>query len=113
MDWLPITTPQAVDAMLRQSAIRPQILLKHSTRCSISTMAKARVERQQPVGNLEADFLLLLVVEHRPASNHAAEVLGVHHESPQLIVVRNGEVLLDQSHYEVNLDEVAEVLHTA
>lgn len=113
MDWLPITTPEAVDAVLGRSAQRPQVVLKHSTRCSISTMAKARLERQQAIRNLDADFLLLLVVENRPASNHAAETLGVHHESPQLIVVQNGDVVLDQSHYEVNLDEVAEVLHLA
>jgi bacillithiol system protein YtxJ len=73
-------------------------------------MAKSRLERQQKQQPLEADFHLLLVIESRPASNHVTEQLQVPHESPQLLLIHKGEVVLDQSHYDIQLEELVEVL---
>ena len=95
---------------MKASAEKPQVVFKHSTRCSISAMAKSRLERQQEQRNVAADFHLINVVKDKPISSAAAEKFAVHHESPQLIVLKNGEVVLDQSHYDIQLEEVTEVL---
>lgn len=110
MNWNPLTQPDHLNDVLALSTKRLQVVLKHSTRCSISAMAKSRLERQFEAQPLDADFHLLLVVEDRAASNHVAQQLQVQHESPQLIALRNHEVVLDQSHYDIQLAEVAELM---
>jgi len=111
MAWKPIHTADELAAVQQAASQKPQVLFKHSTRCSISAMAKARFERAWTTeDDARFDAHLIHVVENREVSNQVAEALDVHHESPQLIVLHHDEVLLDQSHGEIALDEVREVI---
>jgi bacillithiol system protein YtxJ len=111
MQWQEITSVSEADAVLAASEHKPQLVLKHSTRCSISTMAKSRLERAIAASPVQpADLHLLKVIEARPASNHLAERLGVYHQSPQLLLVENGECLLEQDHLDISWQEVLETL---
>lgn len=110
MDWIPVRSNADVEKLVAASQGKPQVLFKHSTRCNISAMAKARFERALSAAPLPADLHLLRVVEDRPVSQFAADFLRVHHESPQLIVLHHQEVVLDQSHLDITLEEVQEVL---
>jgi bacillithiol system protein YtxJ len=83
------------------------ILFKHSTRCSISSMALARLERSQAQTN--ATYFLLDLIQHRNISNAIAETFQVFHESPQVLVIKNGECIYDESHGSIMADELAEV----
>jgi len=110
MNWITLTTPEEVRQIAEQSRQRPQIIFKHSTRCSISDMAKARLERGINDLAVLADVHYLDLIRYRETSNFIAEFLGVKHESPQVLVIQNGECILEQSHYDIRPEEMIEVL---
>lgn len=73
-------------------------VFKHSTRCSISSMVKARLDK------VESNFpvYLVKVVEERMLSNEIAEKSGVVHQSPQVLIFENGKCVFDASHMLIN-----------
>ncbi|MFM2363432.1 MAG: hypothetical protein RLZZ316_2334 [Bacteroidota bacterium] len=106
MNWIDLTTHAALDALITASQQQPQVIFKHSTRCSISTMAKARLERTyQPIG---ANFFYLDLLRHRDISDKIAEHFHVHHESPQILVIKNGVCVYTESHSGINMDDIEE-----
>lgn len=106
MDWKNLTSIDQLDAIATESFNLPQVLFKHSTRCSISSMALNRLETNTaPQG---VDFYLLDLLQHRDISAAIAEKFKVHHESPQVLVIINGECTYDESHMGISMDEIAE-----
>jgi len=88
------------------SKTRPQVIFKHSTRCSISTIAKSRLERnQQP---LSGDFYFLDLLKHRSISDQIAEDFAVAHESPQILLIKNTACVYEESHSGIQMDEITE-----
>ena len=83
---------------------------KHSTRCGVSSMAWSRLER-----GWDSSMPLLFVdlIKYRELSNHIAEVTGVRHESPQLIISSNRNVLDHTSHMAINGQWVSQVEKSA
>ncbi|KAA9333220.1 bacillithiol system redox-active protein YtxJ [Hymenobacter busanensis] len=107
MQWTPLTQLEQLADIVRESAEHPVVIFKHSTSCSISAMAKTRLERQWPeadLGPVKAYYLDLL--RYRPISSEIAKQFGVHHESPQLLLIRNGECHYNASHMSIQLGEV-------
>lgn len=105
MDWKNLTSIDQLDAIATESFNLPQVLFKHSTRCSISSMAMNRLETNTaPQG---VDFYLLDLLQHRDISAAIAEKFKVHHESPQVLVIINGECTYDESHMGISMDEIA------
>lgn len=105
MDWKNLTSIDQLDAIATESFNLPQVLFKHSTRCSISSMALNRLESNTaPQG---VDFYLLDLLQHRDISAVIAEKFKVHHESPQVLVIINGECTYDESHMGISMDEIA------
>ena len=97
MNWLPLTDTAQLDGIDRLSADRPVLIFKHSTRCSISMTALSRLERVEGAERLEPAFHLDLL-SHRDISNAIEERYGITHESPQVLVIRNGECMFHASH---------------
>jgi bacillithiol system protein YtxJ len=96
MSWIDLHQLEQLNEIERASFERTQVIFKHSTRCSISTMAKARLDKEAfPSG---ADFYYLDLIAHRNISNEIAEKFKVWHESPQVLVIKNGECIYDESH---------------
>jgi len=94
-----ITTPDEIQAMLAESRERPVFLFKHSTACPVSAGSYREVASYlEAAGDDAAPIYLIKVIESRPASNAAAEELGVTHQSPQLILVKDGAAVRDTSH---------------
>ena len=89
-----------------QSKVKPQLIFKHSTRCSISSVAKSRLERSTPPENV--DFYFLDLIKNRDISNKIAEEFSVSHESPQVLLIKNGECVYDESHSGISMDEIEE-----
>jgi len=79
------------------------MIFKHSTACSTSNMVINRLERnwkQEEMQHVQAYFLDLL--SYRQISNAIAEQFEIHHESPQVLVIRNGEAVFYGSHFEID-----------
>lgn len=110
MNWNTLNTASQIDEIVERSKQVPCLIFKHSTTCPISSIAKHRLEDDWPfaAGELETYYLDLLAF--RPVSNVVAEKLNVHHESPQIILISKGEVILDASHLGISTAEIKEVL---
>ncbi len=83
---------------------RPFAIFKHSTRCSISSMAKNRLESSWKI-NEDLPVYYLDLIQFRNVSNLIAEKTGVTHQSPQLIVIKNGKATYNASHNGINSAE--------
>ncbi|HEY0772163.1 MAG TPA: bacillithiol system redox-active protein YtxJ, partial [Sphingobacteriaceae bacterium] len=81
------------------------ILFKHSTRCSISLMAKRRVEQDWDDLPEDTTVYFLDLLNYRNLSHEIAELFDVHHESPQLLLIKDGECILNQSHGDISVEE--------
>jgi bacillithiol system protein YtxJ len=106
MNWINLNDEGLLNEIKAKSAEKPQLIFKHSTRCSISSMAKNRLDRaEQPEG---IDFYYLDLIANRNLSNKVAEAFDVEHESPQVLLIKNGACVYDESHTGISIDEIAE-----
>lgn len=106
MQWIHLTQQDQLNQIVSRSQERPQVIFKHSTRCSISAVALSRLQKSEQPSDV--DFYFLDLIAHRSLSNKVAEVFGVHHESPQVLVIRNGECIYDESHMGISMSEILE-----
>ncbi len=106
MNWLTLNSENQIELILKASFAKPQVIFKHSTTCSISKMAFSRFERAEAPETI--DFYYLDLLSFRPISTAVAEAFKVHHESPQVILIKNGVCIYDESHYGIMMDEIIE-----
>jgi bacillithiol system protein YtxJ len=108
--WLPLTQPEQLTELARESHEHPVLIFKHSTTCSISAAAKGKIERQWADSGLTAPLYYLDLLRFRPLSAQIAEQFGVRHESPQLLLIQNGECRYDASHMGIRLNDIAQAV---
>lgn len=107
MNWTNLTSAEQIDAIKTNSGY--SIIFKHSTRCPISMMAKRKFELDEKLFDVNVTPLYFLdLIKFREVSAKVAKVFNVHHESPQLLLIRNGECILDQSHSAISAEEAVE-----
>ena len=103
VNWTELTNIlqlQEVEAISNQ---KPVIIFKHSTRCSISRMALKQFEREYNLEDI-VDAYFLDLIAHRDISNEIADRFSVYHESPQLILIKNGKAVYDVSHSSIDAE---------
>ena len=86
------------------------VLFKHSQRCGVSLLVQTRVINKIIAENPALDIFMIDVLAQRGISDEIAERFGVHHESPQLIIIKQEEVVYHKSHWGINSTEVAQLL---
>ncbi len=99
MNWKSLEDVGALAQLQEKSRERPVIIFKHSTRCSISSMTLSRLERAWNEQEMEgADIFYLDLIRHRDVSQKVADSFRVPHQSPQLLLIHNGQCVYDTSH---------------
>jgi bacillithiol system protein YtxJ len=111
MNWNKLTQLSQIDEIKTISEDVPVMIFKHSTRCSISSMSLDRLLRNWK----EEDHKNVLpyhldIIENRELSNQIAKEFGVSHQSPQVIVIKNGVSVYDNSHFGISYPEIMEVV---
>lgn len=106
MNWIALNDLQQLAGIKEKSYQQPQVIFKHSTRCSISSMAKSRLERSATPEDISFHYLDL--INNRNISKTIAEDFDVAHESPQILVIKNGKCIYDESHGGISMDEIVE-----
>lgn len=107
MHWKKLETDEGISAIVEASKTSPTIIFKHSTRCSISALAFDRLNRSwddEEMNNL--DVFYLDVIARRNISNRVAAQFGIDHESPQLLVIWEGQCVYDNSHMGISYMEI-------
>jgi bacillithiol system protein YtxJ len=110
MNWIPLESIDQVNQIVERSKEKPCVIFKHSTRCSISSVAKLRLEGDWNLSENEIEAYFLDLIKHRDVSSYIAKELSVYHESPQIILIKDGEVIYDESHLDITVDELKESL---
>ena len=105
MNWKNLASPTDLDLLREASFQTPQVIFKHSSRCATSGLAMGRLQRQEGL-----QFHLVDVIHNRDLSNKIADDFRVWHESPQVLVIHNGECTYDESHLGIRADEIMEQL---
>lgn len=111
MAWIPLTSEAQLDEIVAKSANKTQVIFKHSTRCSISAVAQQRLQKAKFPE--EIDFYYLDLITYRSVSNQIADRFHVHHESPQVLVIKDGKCVYDESHLAISVDEILDQSNAA
>jgi bacillithiol system protein YtxJ len=106
--WNELTQIQQLDDIVSESAEVPVIIFKHSTRCAISRMALKNFEGEYTIDAEKAKPYFLDLLEHRDISNEIANRFGVMHQSPQLILIKDGKAVYNTSHSDIDAGVVKE-----
>jgi len=105
INWIPLTSMGQLDEIAAFSNEKPAVIFKHSTRCSVSRFALKQFENE--FGTEErVDAYFLDLLEHRDISNEIASHFGVYHQSPQLLLIKEGKSVYDVSHNDIDAGEL-------
>jgi len=110
LQWLPLDSFEGIERIIKRSHKVPCLIFKHSDRCNICSIAMYRLEDDWDFEPEEMEAYFLDVLQFRPVSLKVAEALQVHHESPQVLLIVNGECIYDASHLDITLEELREGL---
>jgi len=102
-NFIQIQDQQSLNRLFAESKLRPILLFKHSNSCGISSRAYREMEKLDEVNLLE-------VQSARELSREVAAITGVPHETPQVIVLKDGKAVWNASHYDVNANSVSKAL---
>lgn len=106
MSWIILDSEEQLKDIDQKSFEKPQLIFKHSTRCSISSVIKTRLYKKElPEG---IDFYYLDLIANRAVSNKIATQYGVEHESPQILLIKDGKCILDESHSSIYMEDIVE-----
>lgn len=107
---MPLTELSALDAVIAESNERPVLLFKHSRYCGVS--AEALDELQSHIDSTPGDvaYRVITVQTHRPISDAISQRLGLRHETPQAILLRDGKIVWNASHFRITASQLGEVL---
>lgn len=110
--WQQLTQADQLTDIERESHEQPVLIFKHSTTCSISAAAKSKLERQWADAGLNnAKIYYLDLLRFRPISGAIADKFGIRHESPQLLLIQDGECRYNASHMGIRLSEVQNLVN--
>lgn len=108
LNWKEINSIDELHDIWENSLEKPAVFFKHSTRCSISSMALRAFERNWISDDTQLFFIDLIA--NRDVSNLLAELSKVEHQSPQIIVTKNQKVLYFDSHGTIDAEKVQKLI---
>lgn len=106
MNWINLTDDNQLQKIIAQSNTTPQVVFKHSTRCNVSSVALQRLKGGKQTAPVNIYYLDLL--KYRSLSDKVAEIFNEHHESPQVLLIKNGACIYTESHLGITLTELME-----
>ena len=102
--FIDLDNTKQLEKLFESSHQKPVVLFKHSTTCPISANVF------EDVSQTDATIYLITVQEARSVSNAVAEKTGIKHESPQAIVLRDGNPVYYASHYDITHSDIANAM---
>ncbi|MCG8323244.1 MAG: bacillithiol system redox-active protein YtxJ [Cytophagales bacterium] len=107
MEWRKLENRETLLNIKEESEKKPVLIFKHSTRCSISSMAIDRLARSWKDDEINPHCLYYLdLIAYRSISNQIEEMFQVPHQSPQILIIKNGRCVYDNSHMGINYQDI-------
>jgi len=110
LPWIALTTLLQLDEIETKSKTKTQVIFKHSTRCGISRMVLNQFVDAYDHSDKDIDLYYLDLLNHRDVSNEVGYKFQLIHESPQLLVIRNGITVAHASHGAINALDLSEFI---
>jgi bacillithiol system protein YtxJ len=110
LPWIPLNAIPQLNYIAEKSKTKTQVIFKHSTRCGISRMVINQFVEMYQFTEKDLDLYYLDLLNHREVSNEVGYKFQVMHESPQLLVIKNGVVVTHASHGAINNIDLASFL---
>lgn len=104
--WHMLTSEVDLEQLEKESESKLVVIFKHSTRCGISRMVLKGFEKELDVSEEQVKLYFLDILNNRGVSNEIASRFQITHESPQLIVLKNREVVHHASHNGISADDL-------
>jgi bacillithiol system protein YtxJ len=121
-DLRPLEHVDELHRLIAESESQPVLLFKHSHACGVSMEALDEIVAHlngrgprgsvPPAGASPAQYAMVTVQTHRAVSNAVAQKLGVRHETPQALLIRDGRVVWSASHFRVTAAAVDDAIRT-
>lgn len=102
INWVKLQDLGQLNEIMETSREKPVLIFKHSTRCSVSRMALKQFENEYTIPENEATPYFLDLIAFRDVSNEIANRFSVTHQSPQLLLIKDGKSVYDVSHSEID-----------
>ncbi|HZI17937.1 MAG TPA: bacillithiol system redox-active protein YtxJ [Pyrinomonadaceae bacterium] len=106
-EFTPVADAGALEELFERSRREPVLIFKHSTACPISAAAHGQMRQ------LGREVPIVVVQQSRDLSREVETRTGVRHESPQALVIRDGQVVWSATHFDVTADAVRRALEEA
>jgi len=111
MNWTQLVTEEQIEQIKKESNTQPVLIFKHSTRCAISGTALSRLERNWEAEKLAPIKMYYLdLLSYRSISQQIAQSFNVEHESPQVLILKDGSPIFVRSHLAIAFDEIQQLL---
>jgi len=104
MNWIALNSADQLEEI--QNSNEPIVIFKHSTRCSVSGMARRNIEFESSLLPENMPTYFLDLIKYRDLSNLIAETWNVRHESPQILLIHHKQCIYHASHNEISLADV-------
>ncbi|MCT8339970.1 bacillithiol system redox-active protein YtxJ [Flavobacteriaceae bacterium TK19130] len=104
--WHMLNKMDQLDTIVEESKEKPVAIFKHSTRCGISRMVLKQFEKAYELSDSEAKLYYLDLLQNRDISSEIAARFEVYHESPQLLVIKDGKAVDHASHHSISPNQI-------
>lgn len=102
LPWIALSDVKQLDVIAKKSSTKTQVIFKHSTRCGISSMVMNQFVDGYGLTEEDLDLYYLDLLNFRDVSNEVGFKFQVMHQSPQILVIKNGVVVAHESHGAIN-----------
>lgn len=111
IDWEHLEDPDQLEKIKEESAEKDILIFKYSTRCSVSGMALNRLDRSWNGDEMkQVKTYFLDLISYRNISNAIEDIFDVRHESPQVLLIRNGESIYNSSHMGISYPAIKDLI---
>uniref|UniRef100_UPI0040486D4F bacillithiol system redox-active protein YtxJ n=1 Tax=Polaribacter sp. TaxID=1920175 RepID=UPI0040486D4F len=101
INWIPLESLEQLEEIESFSIDNTVLVFKHSTRCGVSSMVKRQFEKSLDENTRQMKLYYLDLISYREISNEIASRFNIRHQSPQLLLLKNGKVIDHASHHSI------------
>lgn len=98
LPWIQLTDIKQLLDIEKRSLSKLQVIFKYSSRCGTNRIVLRMFEEVYELSENQAQLYFLDLISYREVSNAVAHHFQVIHESPQVLLIKNGVVVNHLSH---------------
>ena len=106
IDWNLLKDVNQLESIDKESIEKPVVIFKHSVSCGLSANARYQLERDWDFDSEDLSFYYLDLINYRSISNEIANRYGIIHQSPQIIVLKDGKAVYNTSHHQISVPDL-------